>query len=379
MLRILREVAAVAEPIVAVESEGQFTTAARAIPCQVLVRELGVLRRSYLHPVGLLNRAWLSFTAALSLASLIRRQDVQLVFTSTVSVLAGALAARLTRRPHLWFVQEILSGTTARLAPAVTALSDQILAVSKASAQSIHRGRAAAMRKTVVHYPGVDAAPHPGAEAAAFRKRFAAPDALLIGMVGRLHFWKGQDHFLDALHQLRQRGLGGFRALIIGDVYPGYEELGRSLRQKASDLGLNDMVTFCGHIAEMEPVYQALDVVVAPSTLPEPFGLVVAEGMAAGRAVIATNAGGPSEMIEDGVSGLLVPPANPAVLSERLESLLRDADLREQLGQHGRRRIELFPARAFDGAVRSLVERALSGRVREQAVAAEGAQEHRLG
>ncbi|HXI51287.1 MAG TPA: hypothetical protein VNH84_07275, partial [Candidatus Saccharimonadales bacterium] len=83
VLRVLKELASRVHPIVVIESEGEFADRARAIPCEVIVRNLGVLRRRKMHPVGLANSAWHIGAAAAGLARLIRQRRVPVVLTST--------------------------------------------------------------------------------------------------------------------------------------------------------------------------------------------------------------------------------------------------------------------------------------------------------
>jgi glycosyltransferase involved in cell wall biosynthesis len=354
LLRILKEIAPIAEPLVVVESEGELTTAARGLGCDVVVRPMGVLRRKKMNPAGLAGCAWQIVASSFWMARQIRRRNIQMVLTSTVSVIPGALAARMTQRPHLWFVEEFLGGSSSLLSIIVSMLSTRILAVSEASARSIHRGRKGARRKTAVAYPGVEPPPPDGPEGEAFRRQFSAPERpLLIGMVGRLHHWKGQEYFFDALCELKKRNIGGFRALLVGDAYRDYPEWPERLRQKSRALGLEQEVVFCGHRNDVYAVYRGLDIAVAPSTRPEPFGLVVAEAMSAELPVIATAWGGPAEVIEDGISGFLVPTGDPVLFSARLEQLIRDPGLRRQMGRRARQRVEsAFSAAAFNDRIR---------------------------
>jgi glycosyltransferase involved in cell wall biosynthesis len=354
LVRILREIAPIARPVVVVESEGELPDAARRLGGDVEVREMGVLRRSQMNPAGMARSAFHIASASLWMAREIRRRNIRLVVTSTVSVLPGALAARMTRRPHLWLVHEILRGPWAMLSIPVSALSTRIVAVSEASARSVHRGRQGVARRTVVAYPGVELPPAEPADGGAFRREHGTPERpLLIGLAGRLHYWKGQDYFLRALHEVRKKNIGGFRALIIGDPYRDYPQAPEHLRQRARDLGLEKDVVFCGHRDDMQSVYRGLDIAVAPSVFPEPFGLVVAEAMAAGLPVIATDWGGPREMIENGMSGYLIPPDDPGVFAARLEQLIRDPELRRAMGKSARQRIaSAFPASAFDARMR---------------------------
>jgi glycosyltransferase involved in cell wall biosynthesis len=119
---------------------------------------------------------------------------------------------------------------------------------------------------------------------------------------------------------------------------PLYETAGSQytiaeLRAIASQMGLGARVGFTGFINEAAPAMRALDIVVHASTEPEPFGLVIAEAMACGRAVIASAAGGATEIIEDGVDALAHPPGDAQALARAIMQLADDAAMRERLGQ----------------------------------------------
>ena len=339
--------------IVVVESEGRFADLARAIPCEVIIRNMGVLRQKHMTPFGLLSGASEAVRSAFWIARYVRRNNVAGVVSNTASVLAGAMGAKLSRRPHLWLIHEILEGKARLLAPLVKCLSDRVIAVSRASAESL-----GAMNKTDIAYPGVNISEMEGAAAAPLRAKYGIPARnFLIGMVGRIHYWKGQDYFLNALAELKRLGVSDFHALVVGDVYAGYEHLKQHLITKTRHLGLANQVVFCGHIDDMAGVYAALDLVVAPSTRPDPFCLVVAEGLAAGRPVISTDWGGPREIIQDGVNGILIPPNDPLKFARALEKLFRDRDLRHRLGSAGRKRVqECFSRDTFNRKVLHIIE-----------------------
>ena len=364
MLRVLKETVSVADPIVVVESDGEWTEAARSLGCEVIIRPMGVLRSRQMNPAGFCRITWRIVAASLWMARQIRRRNIRLVMTNTVSVMAGALAARMTARPHLWIIQDLLQGWAVALSVPVCSLSTRIVALSNASARSVHRGRTSAMQKTVVAYPGVDPAALDAADGRAIREAFSTPaQPVLVGLVGRLHYWKGQDYFLDALHHLKERKVGGYRALIVGGAYQDYQNFPEQLRLRSRELGLEDEVIFCGHRDDIQAVFRGLDIAVAPSTLPEPFGLVVAEAMAARLPVIATATGGPAEMIQDGQSGFLIPTGNPGLFSQRLERLIRDPQLRRDMGQRARQRVEAaFPAAAYEACIRREVSALLRSR-----------------
>ncbi len=151
-----------------------------------------------------------------------------------------------------------------------------------------------------------------------------------LGMVGRLAPWKGQDVFLRAFAAAFDDS--STRARIVGSALFGEEDYAADLRVLADELGIADRVTFVGFTADVEDELAGFDVLVHASVVPEPFGQVIVEGMAAGLAVVASDAGGPREIITDGVDGLLVEPGDPYALGRALRRLADDPALRSRLG-----------------------------------------------
>jgi glycosyltransferase involved in cell wall biosynthesis len=165
----------------------------------------------------------------------------------------------------------------------------------------------------------------------------AAPDVIRVGLVGTLAKWKGHEVFLRALALLPVgTPIRGY--IIGGPVYQTDASQWRlaDLKRQADRLGIAISVGFTGHVARPAEAMRSLDVVVHASTKPEPFGLVIPEAMACRRAVIASRAGGASQIFHDGVNALGHTPGDPANLSALILRLARDETLREQLGQAGR-------------------------------------------
>ena len=166
-----------------------------------------------------------------------------------------------------------------------------------------------------------------------------------IGLVATLAHWKGHAVFLRALARL-PKDLP-VRAYVIGGAIYQTENSQRSideLRGLASQLGIADKVAFTGYIADVAGAIRSLDVLVHASTQPEPFGRVIAEGMACGRAVICSAAGGAGELISEGRDALAHPPGDDAALAERIAELVPNPELRARLGAAGRKTAE----RRFD-------------------------------
>jgi glycosyltransferase involved in cell wall biosynthesis len=162
-----------------------------------------------------------------------------------------------------------------------------------------------------------------------------------VGLLATFGRWKGHHTFLRALSllsaDLRIRGyvIGGGLYGTKGSQYSKDE-----LKALAQDLGISDRVGFTDFVAEPAAAMRALDIVVHASTEPEPFGLVIAEGMACGRAVIASAAGGTTEIIEPEVNALSHAPGDAARLAEQIKSLAANGELRQRLGLAGRATVE---------------------------------------
>jgi glycosyltransferase involved in cell wall biosynthesis len=165
----------------------------------------------------------------------------------------------------------------------------------------------------------------------------ASEGTLRIGLAATLAHWKGHAVFLRALAGL-PKDLP-YRAYVIGGPIYQTENSQRTLgelRGLAAELGIADKVGFTGYIADTAGAMRALDVLVHASTQPEPFGRVIAEGMACGRAVICSSAGGAAELISEGKDALAHPPGDDAALAQRILELVRDPELRSRLGRAGR-------------------------------------------
>ena len=166
----------------------------------------------------------------------------------------------------------------------------------------------------------------------------APPGTVRVGLVATYARWKGHDLFLDAAARVTPSPRVRFY-VVGGPIYrsAGSQFSREELESKAKSLGLDGRVGFVPHQGEPAKAFRSLDVVVHASTRPEPFGRVIVEAMACGRALIAMQEGGAAELFEDGVSALGCPPNDPDALADRLQRLIVSSDLRAALGQEGRK------------------------------------------
>ena len=166
-----------------------------------------------------------------------------------------------------------------------------------------------------------------------------------MGVVGRLQPWKQQHRAVEAVDRLRGEGQDVHGLLVGGNAYDVAPEYEPELKRLVADSGLQDAVTFTGHVDDAHPYMQLMDVLLNTSSN-EPFGMVLLEAMALGVPVVAFDAeGGPPEILDHGRCGLLARPDDPADLARQTARLLDDERLRTGLVQRARERFrERFTA-----------------------------------
>ena len=231
-----------------------------------------------------------------------------------------------------------------------------------------------APEKIIIHYHGSDASRFAMAE-----PRDPRAGEIRLLACGRLAEKKGLEITLEALAILRDRGVAGWRLTVIGDGprRPGIESL-------IARLDLGERVHLAGHLPytgpELPARYHEADVLVQPSVWTadgdkEGIPGVIVEGMASGLAVVASRHAGIPAVIEDGVSGLLVPERDPVALAAALERLLQDDALRRRLGSTAAQRaVDEFDLRVRTPVLESIYDR-VAGRERSEESLAPSARE----
>jgi glycosyltransferase involved in cell wall biosynthesis len=263
----------------------------------------------------------------------VRVLRARIVHINTSALLVAAILGRPASCHVVWHVHEIvvrprLIAWVLRLAPTLTA--DRVVCVSDAVRRHLSPLGLRAARVTTVHngLPPRDPLPVPE----------LGGDGPLVAYVGRLNRWKGYDLFVTAVAKVAP-AYPAARFVIAGDPPPGEEWRTRDLERRLAAAGLTDRVLLPGFVADGAAVCDAADVVVVPSTWPDPFPTVVLEAMRSGCAVVAASGGGVPEMIEDGVSGILVPPGDAAALAEAISLLLTDPARMSELGERAKARV----------------------------------------
>jgi glycosyltransferase involved in cell wall biosynthesis len=284
-------------------------------------------------PAGRLRQAHRWIATVVRLARRFRAREPDLILNwAAKTQLYGSPAAMLAGMADrvVWWQQAIPRrgwlDVCATLLPA-TAIGCYSQATSRAQA------RLFPARRTFV-VPAGSPIPDAGVAQAPLQLPASVP---IVGLVGRLQPWKGQDRLLRAQAILRDRGHRMHLVIVGGDSYGLSPEYAASLEPLVRQLDLSDAVTMTGEVPDAGPYIEQMDVLVNASD-PEPFGIVILEGMARGVAVVAVDSGGPAEFVEDRQTGMLAHSGQPDALANALEPLLVSPALREQLGRAGRER-----------------------------------------
>lgn len=259
-----------------------------------------------------------------------RKHDV-LYANSQKAFVLSAIAAKLTRRPLIWHLHDIISsahfGKMQRRVQVLLAnhCTTKVVVPSKAAADAfIAEGGRTDLVAIVPNGLGIAAETQSPAE---IRAELKLPQGPLVGVFSRLAEWKGQHIVLLALAKTP-----GVSCIIAGSALFGEEAYEQRLRQMVHDLYIADRVHFLGQRSDVPRLMRAVDAVIHPSIDPEPFGRTLVEAMLADVPVVATDAGAASDILEAGKAGTLVPPGDVDALTVAIAKVVpRSPELQEQI------------------------------------------------
>ena len=280
------------------------------------------------------------------LAGLIRREGYDLVFTNSAKAdIYGSLAGRLAGQPVVWRLHDITSGDAfSRLnlllfRLSASLLADRVLAISEVVKDALVDLGVKESKVAMVHNGILLGEREESAGSEKFRASWGVPaDAPLVGLVGRLVDWKGPDYFIEAAARVAA-DTPEARFMLVGDAVFGEKSYVDGLKSTVEARGLGDKVIFTGFRDDVDEIMSSMDLLVHASVLPEPFGLVIIEAMAQGLPVVATRGGGVAEIVDDGETGVLVPPRDAGAMAEAISILLSDPARAKRMGEAGRKAV----------------------------------------
>jgi len=272
----------------------------------VSYHELGVLRKKYLSPLGLINRLVSNIKAIKFLSTYIKDHSIDLVYTNTSTILCGGIAAKKNDIPSLFHVHEIPTGNKLYeffSGKIINRISSKVLTVSN-SVKS-HWLKNIDENKIERIYNGI-----------IFNKTDSLiklernQDDFVITSVARLIPYKGHGYFIDIANELIKKS-PKFKFLIVGDTLPSYVSYEKSIKQKVNDLGLENQIKFLGFRNEVSSILKQSDLFIHPAIAPDPLPTVLFESLHNDLPSVATNLGGAIEILDNGNNGLLIPYNDP--------------------------------------------------------------------
>ena len=299
------------------------------------------------------------------LKDIIRDEGIELVHaTENSTFLYASLGGRWARVPVVWLVFDPLSAASRRRRATARLLGwlrpAWIIFGTTQAAPGVPRPRST---PTTTILPGVDLERSRSGDGSRARQELGIPDdAPVVAAFGRVDPFKSQLNFVQAMSRVKQAH-PDVRGVICGwEDDSAYSQRVRATRSK---LGLDDNIIVTGFVPDRlkDDILAAADVV-AHVAQREPFGLVVAEGMAAGKAVVATETPGPRSLIQDGVTGLLVPVGAVPAIATAIVRLLDHPDERARLGAHAAAAAEEHSIDRMVQRIEAVWDAALSGRSR---------------
>jgi glycosyltransferase involved in cell wall biosynthesis len=289
--------------------------------------------------------AW-DIGAGLALRALMRARRVDVVHThSSVDSWVGGVAARslglaVVRSRHV-------SIPIPRRRALVYRLADRIVTSGEAVASIVAAGGIPRERIVAIG-PGIDTSRfHPGVSGDTVRTELALTGPA-VGLVANIRGSKGHRYFLEAAREVL-RSQPDTRFLIVGDGI-GFEDV----RARVKELGLDSRVIMTGFRRDIPSVMAALDVLVLPSIKSEAVSQVIPQALAVGTPVVGTTVGGTPELVRDGETGRLVPPADAPALAAAILDLLGDRERARAMARRGQ--AEVMARQSMDAAMSRTVE-----------------------
>ena len=272
------------------------------------------------------------------LLDIIKKKQINLIHSNQPrSNLFGAIAAKIRNVPIIWH-ERCLERGRFDSDNIFSFLPDRIICNSSAVRNRFTKGaKTDAKIRTIIN--GVDLREfNLELNGSTIRKEFNIDeDEPIIGTIGRIDPEKGYECFLESARIILQ-DFKNVRFLVVGGAFnnPSLEE---SLYEMSVEKGIDKNTIFTGFRRDIPQLLASMDVVVLPSEI-DACSRVLFESMAMRKPLIATNAGGTPEIVQDGITGLLVKPGDSSEMAKCIKKLLDDKYLAEQYGNAGRKRVE---------------------------------------
>ncbi len=324
-------------PEVVLPFEGELSEKLRALGIPVYITDPWVLRKGVFHSMQFLRYVLKLPVSVFRLARIIRNRHISVVYSNTSVIPGAALAAFVTRRPHIVHLREFYDnypGLSPFYRSFLCLFSRRIVAISTAVAAFVKKS---CPEKVIRVYDGIDLGRFTGTDSTVpdMLSSWKHENRIIVADIGRISPIKGQELFIDAARLCFEQH-PDLRFLVVGGVFRGNESYLERLQARVRALGLQNAVLFTGFRRDADDFIRNSDIIVLSTLISEGLGQVVMEGMAAGKAVVAPDKGGPVELIEHETDGILYEAGSIDALARSVLRLADDSVFRKSLGKNAR-------------------------------------------
>ncbi|WP_238902759.1 glycosyltransferase family 4 protein [Clostridium sp. YIM B02506] len=338
-------------PYVILPSEGPLVEKLRGHNIWVKVMEYPIIRRKIFNILGLLKYIKDYFIYSSKIKAIVKHEKINIIHTNTAAVLEGIFIKRMLKIPLIWHIHEIIVKPKIVhkvLSYLIATNSSEVVTVSEAVKE--HLKSTGYFKKNInVIYNGVDNNVFNKENNTSYiNKEFNIPtEAIVVGMIGRVNAWKGQNDFLGAMDIVLEKHKDVY-AMLVGGVFEGEEWRIEELKSKIKSMKNKNRVVFDQYRNDSKNIHALYDIFVLPSTNPDPLPTVVLEAMASSTPIVGYRHGGICEMVKENYNGLLAEVGNVKDLAEKISLILNDKNLRKKFQENScLRQKENFSLRSY--------------------------------
>lgn len=330
-------------PIVVLPTDGVLREKLESAGIKVHVISYPILRRKYFNPKGIVNYLSSYQSKSNAIVDYLNQNNIKIdiLHVNTLAVLEGIRLKKKLHVPLIWHIHEIITHpqvVNKFLCWCVNRYADKAIVVSgPVKKHLVNNG--VSPKKVIVIHNGIDSnifSPNVNSDYL-YDEWHIPKNAIKVGMIGRVNNWKGQYDFLDALAPLLNE-FNNLYLFIVGSAFEGQEWRIKKLKNKINTFSHNDRIIFSEFRKDNYAVEHFFDILILPSTSPDPLPTVVLEAMGCGKAVIGYAHGGITEMVQDGYNGKLVPPLNKVALKKAVKKCI-ESKAYISYGQKSRHRL----------------------------------------
>ncbi|MFB8550733.1 glycosyltransferase family 4 protein [Enterococcus casseliflavus] len=340
------------KPYVILPSEGVLLEALEKENIHVEVVPYPIMRRKYFNPVGVLKYCADFLKYSKVITNKAKQNNVDIVHANTAATMEGCYVSRKLKVPLLWSIHEIIVTPNFMFkmtSKCISKFSSITITDSMAVKRHLLSSGYFKDNDIKVIYNGVDSTRFkPQKNYDYLYEEFGIPkESIIIGMTGRVNSWKGQGDFLKAANIVMEKYPNVY-TVFIGSAFEGEEWREDKLASDIKKSKFKERIINKGYRTDSEAFYNLFDIFVLPSTNPDPLPTVVLESMASGKPIVGYRHGGVCEMVNDHSNGLLAEVGDINDLAEKIEILLKNDKLRNNMGKNSRERLlEKFSLEAY--------------------------------